>query len=78
MRKFTIELGGVLARSTTISTDQGMVYIVEGRIADRRDGETTECESGVGWHEDGTTMHWIENASPIQAVEISFDSVRAL
>ncbi len=40
------------------------------------DGTATEYGPGVGWPEDRTTTHWLENRGTIPAVEISVDVVR--
>lgn len=78
MRRFTIEPGGVLGPVHDHVDRPGMVYILEGSITDHRNGETTEYGPGVGWPEDHTTMHWLENTGLVRAVEISFDIFRPL
>jgi len=55
----------------------GMVYILQGRITDHRDGVATEYGPGVGWPEDKNATHWLENRGTTSAVEISVDIVRA-
>lgn len=49
--------------------------VVQGTITDRRDGVATDRGPGVGWPEDGTTRHWLENRGTIPAVEIRFEIV---
>ena len=42
---------------------------------DHRDGVATDYGPGVGWPEDRSTTHWLENREAIPAVEISIDIV---
>jgi len=52
------------------------VYVLQGTITDHRDGVATDYGPGVGWPEDSSTRHWLENRGTIPAVEISVDIVR--
>jgi quercetin dioxygenase-like cupin family protein len=76
MRMVTIEPGGVFGPLHDHIDRPGMVYILQGTITDRRDGETTEYGPGLGWPEDKHTLHWLENRGTTPAVEISVDIVR--
>ena len=51
------------------------VYVLQGTITDHRDGIATDYGPGVGWPEDRTTLHWLENRGTVPAVEISVDVV---
>jgi uncharacterized cupin superfamily protein len=53
-----------------------MVYILQGTITDHRTGVAKEYGPGVGWPEDKSTTHWLENRGTTAAVEISVDIVR--
>ena len=76
MRKFTFEPGAVFGPMRDHSERPGLVYILQGTITDHCDGVATEYGPGVGWPEDRTTMHWLENTGTVSAVEISVDIVR--
>ena len=76
MRMVTMEPGGVFGPVHDHKGRPGMVWILQGRITDHRDGVATEYGPGVGWPEDSTTIHWLENRGTTPAVEISFDLVR--
>jgi len=76
MRMFTIEPGGVFGPLHDHAGRPGIVYILQGTITDHRDGVATDYGPGVGWPEDRTTLHWLENRGTIPAVEISVDIVR--
>ena len=73
MRIVTIEPGGVLGPLHDHVGRPGLVYILEGTITDHRDGVAREYGPGVGWPEDKSTMHWLENTGTTPAVEISID-----
>jgi len=75
MRLVTIEPGGVLGPVHDHTGRPGTVYVLQGTITDHRDGVATEYGPGVGWPEDHTTLHWLENAGTVPAVEISVDIV---
>jgi quercetin dioxygenase-like cupin family protein len=75
IRKFTIDPGGVFGPLHDHRGRPGIVYILQGTITDHRDGVATEYGPGVGWPEDRNTLHWLENAGPVPAVEISVDIV---
>ena len=49
--------------------------MLEGTITDHRDGHATAYGPGLGWPEDRNTLHWLENAGTVRAVEISVDIV---
>ena len=53
-----------------------MVYVLQGTITDHRDGVATDYGPGLGWPEDRSTLHWLENRGTVPAVEVSVDIVR--
>jgi quercetin dioxygenase-like cupin family protein len=75
MRRVTIEPGGVFGPVHDHVGRPGIVYVLQGTITDHRDGTATDYGPGVGWPEDHTTLHWLENTGTIPAVEISVDVV---
>jgi quercetin dioxygenase-like cupin family protein len=75
MRKVTIAPGGVFGPTHDHQGRPGIVYVLQGSITDHRDGVSTGYGPGVGWPEDRTTTHWLENPGTIPAVEISVDVV---
>lgn len=75
MRLFTFEPGAVFGPLHDHAGRPGIVYVLEGAITDHRDGVATEYGPGLGWPEDHTTVHWLENRGPVRAVEISVDIV---
>ncbi len=76
MRQFTFDPGAVFGPVHDHKGRPGIVYILQGTITDHRDGIATEYGPGVGWPEDRSTSHWLENRGTIPAVEISVDVVR--
>ena len=76
MRMVTIEPGGVFGPIHDHVGRPGTVYVLHGTITDHRNGVATDYGPGVGWPEDRTTTHWLENSGTIPAVEISVDIVR--
>ncbi|MCB5282802.1 cupin domain-containing protein [Arthrobacter sp. AL08] len=76
MRMVTIEPGGVFGPVHDHKDRPGMVYILQGTITDHRNGAATDYGPGMGWPEDGNTIHWLENRGAAPAVEISVDIVR--
>jgi quercetin dioxygenase-like cupin family protein len=76
MRLVTFERGGVFGPIHDHKDRPGMVYILQGTITDHRNGATKEYGPGVGWPEDKSTMHWLENRGTTLAVEISVDIVK--
>jgi quercetin dioxygenase-like cupin family protein len=76
MRLVTIEPGGVFGPIHDHKDRPGMVFILQGTITDHRDGAAREYGPGVGWPEDRSTTHWLENRGTAPAVEISVDIVR--
>ncbi|HKI97111.1 MAG TPA: cupin domain-containing protein [bacterium] len=76
MRMVTIEPGGVFGPIHDHKDRPGMVYVLRGTITDHRDGVAKEYGPGVGWPEDKSTLHWLENRGTTTAVEISVDIVR--
>ena len=76
MRMVTIEPGGVFGPIHDHVDRPGIVYILQGTITDHRDGVATDYGPGVGWPEDRSTTHWLENRGAVPAVEISVDIVR--
>lgn len=75
MRMVTIQPGGVFGPRHDHRGRPGTVYVLEGTITDHRDGIATEYGPGPGWPEDRNTLHWLENAGTVPAVEISVDIV---
>jgi quercetin dioxygenase-like cupin family protein len=75
MRMVTIEPGGVFGPIHDHAGRPGIVYVLRGTITDHRDGVDTDYGPGVGWPEDRSTTHWLENKGSIPAVEISVDIV---
>ena len=71
MRLVTIEPGGVFGPIHDHKDRPGMVYILQGTITDHRNGVAKEYGPGVGWPEDRSTRHWLENRGTTPAVEIS-------
>jgi quercetin dioxygenase-like cupin family protein len=76
MRMVTIEPGGVFGPIHNHKDRPGVVYILQGKIIDHRNGEAKEYGPGVGWPEDKNTTHWLENKGTTPAVEISVDIFR--
>ncbi|HMK73061.1 MAG TPA: cupin domain-containing protein [Myxococcaceae bacterium] len=76
MRMVTIEPAGVFGPIHDHRDRPGMVYVLQGTITDHRDGVATDYGPGLGWPEDASTTHWLENRGTIPAVEISVDIVR--
>ena len=76
MRMFTFEPGAVFGPIHDHLERPGLVYIMRGTITDHRDGVATEYGPGLGWPEDKTTVHWLENKGTVSAVEISVDIVK--
>ncbi len=76
MRIVTFEPGAVFGPLHDHKDRPGIVYILEGTITDHRDGLATDYGPGVGWPEDRSTLHWLENRGTVPAVEISVDIVR--
>lgn len=75
MRMVTIEPGGVFGPLHDHKGRPGTVYILQGTITDHRDGVATDYGPGVGWPEDRSTNHWLENRGTVPAVEVSVDIV---
>jgi quercetin dioxygenase-like cupin family protein len=73
MRLVTIEPGGVLGPVHDHVGRPGTVYVLEGTVTDHREGIATEYAAGLGWPEDHTTVHWLENRGTVPAREISVD-----
>jgi quercetin dioxygenase-like cupin family protein len=78
MRMVTIEPGGVFGPMHDHQGRPGIVYVLRGEITDHRDGVATVYGPGVGWPEDRSTLHWLENAGTLPAVEISVDIVASV
>ena len=76
MRRVTLAPGGVFGPVHDHKDRPGIVYILQGTITDHRRGVATDYGPGVGWPEDRSTEHWLENRGTIPAVEISVDIVR--
>jgi quercetin dioxygenase-like cupin family protein len=76
MRMVTFEPKAVFGPIHDHKDRPGMVYILQGTITDHRDGVAKEYGPGVGWPEDKSTSHWLENRGTTLAAEISVDIVR--
>jgi quercetin dioxygenase-like cupin family protein len=76
MRLVTIVPGGVYGPVHDHRDRPGIVYVLQGTITDHRAGIATDYGPGVGWPEDRSTTHWLENRGTVPAVEISVDIVR--
>ncbi|MCC6175116.1 MAG: cupin domain-containing protein [Chloroflexi bacterium] len=76
LRMVTIAPGGVFGPIHDHKDRPGIVYVLQGTITDHRQGVATDYGPGVGWPEDRSTTHWLENRGTIPAVEISVDIVR--
>jgi quercetin dioxygenase-like cupin family protein len=76
MRMVTFEPGGVFGPVHDHKDRPGMVYILQGTITDHRNGAAKDYGPGVGWPEDKSTTHWLENRGTTPAVEISVDIVK--
>jgi quercetin dioxygenase-like cupin family protein len=70
MRRVTIEPGGVFGPVHDHVGRPGIVYVLQGTITDHRDGTATDYGPGVGWPEDRSTVHWLENTGAVPAVDI--------
>jgi quercetin dioxygenase-like cupin family protein len=77
LRMFRFEPGAVFGPLHDHKDRPGIVYILQGHITDHRDGVATDYGPGVGWPEDRSTNHWLENRGTEPAVEISVDIVRS-
>jgi quercetin dioxygenase-like cupin family protein len=75
MRLVTMAPGAVYGPVHDHVGRPGLVYVLEGTITDHRDGTTTDYGPGLGWPEDRTTSHWLENRGSVPAVEVSVDIV---
>ena len=73
MRMVTIKPGGVIGPIHSHIDRPGLVYILQGKITDHRNGVAKEYGPGVGWPEDRNTTHWLENRGATTAIEISVD-----
>ena len=76
MRMVTFEPRAVFGPIHDHKDRPGMVYILQGTITDHRNGVAKEYGPGVGWPEDKSTSHWLENKGTTPAAEISVDIVR--
>lgn len=76
MRLVTMQPGAVFGPTHDHVDRPGVVYVLEGTITDHRDGVAIDYGPGVGWPEDRTTRHWLENRGSTPAVEVSVDIVR--
>ncbi|MEZ4501759.1 MAG: cupin domain-containing protein [Dehalococcoidia bacterium] len=76
-RRFTFEPGSVFGPLHDHVGRPGTVYILQGTITDHRNGVATDYGPGLGWPEDGNTVHWLENRGTTRAIEVSVDIVQA-
>lgn len=76
MRLITFEPGAVFGPIHNHIDRPGIVYILQGTITDHRNGEAKDYGPGLGWPEDRSTVHWLENRGNIPAVEVSVDIVK--
>lgn len=77
MRLITLQPGAVFGPEHDHVGRPGVVYVLQGSITDHRDGTSTDYGPGLGWPEDHTTVHWLENAGDVAALEISVDIVKS-
>jgi quercetin dioxygenase-like cupin family protein len=77
MRLVTMQPGAVFGPEHNHRDRPGVVYVLQGKITDHRDGVCTEYGPGLGWPEDRNTLHWLENRGSVAAVEISIDIIRS-
>lgn len=77
MRLVTMQPGGLFGPMHDHVGRPGTVYVLSGTITDHRADGDTEYGPGLGWPEDRHTLHWLENAGSVPAVEVSVDVVRA-
>ena len=75
MRMVTFAPGAIFGPLHDHKDRPGIVYILQGTITDHRDEVATDYGPGVGWPEDRTTLHWLENRGTVPAVEVSVDIV---
>lgn len=76
LRRFTFAPEAVFGPLHDHVGRPGTVFVLEGTITDHRDGIATDYGPGLGWPEDRTTVHWLENRGTVPAIEISVDVVR--
>src|SRR5205823_12726172 len=76
MRKVTFEPGGAFGPIHDHKSRPGTVYILQGTVTDHRNGVATDYGLELGWPEDSSTTHWLENRGTTPAVEDSVDIVR--
>jgi quercetin dioxygenase-like cupin family protein len=76
MRLITFAPGAVFGPIHNHIDRPGVVYILQGKITDHRNGTATDYGPGLGWPEDRNTVHWLENKGTTPAVEISVDIIR--
>ncbi|CAI9400869.1 cupin domain-containing protein [Aestuariimicrobium sp. T2.26MG-19.2B] len=75
LRRVTMAPGAIFGPIHDHVGRPGVVYVLEGTITDLRDGSATDYGPGLGWPEDHTTEHWLENRGSVPAVEVSIDIV---
>lgn len=78
LRRFTFAPGAVFGPLHDHVGRPGLVFVLEGTITDHRDGIATDYGPGLGWAEDRTTRHWLENRGDVPAIEVSFDIVEGV
>lgn len=76
LRRFSFAPGAVFGPLHDHRDRPGLVYVLQGTITDHRDGTATDYGPGLGWPEDHTTLHWLENRGDVAAVEVSVDIVQ--
>jgi quercetin dioxygenase-like cupin family protein len=75
MRRITAEPGGA-APEHSHQGRPAMIYVLQGRFTDHRNGVAREYGVGPGWPEDNGTTHWVENRGKEPAVQLSVDLVK--
>jgi quercetin dioxygenase-like cupin family protein len=76
MRRVTFAPGAVFGPLHDHVGRPGVVFVLDGTITDHRDGVATDYGPGLGWPEDRTTTHWLQNRGSVPAIEISVDVVK--
>jgi quercetin dioxygenase-like cupin family protein len=76
MRRITAAPGGA-APEHSHKGRPAMIYVLQGRFIDHRNGVSKEYGVGPGWPEDEGTTHWVENRGSEPAVQLSVDVVKA-
>ena len=71
-RKITLE-PGVATTEHSHSERPGIVYVIEGKVIEYRNGVKNAYQSGDTWIETADTVHWVQNKSDKKAVIFMVD-----